>query len=70
LATLSLGHKYRDLVLQVDDIHLQKKFIAAKSKEVKTENNLAESLKEGYDSKRALLTMMMIDNQQTYINCN
>jgi hypothetical protein len=35
--------------------------IVAKSKEVKTGSNLAESYKEGCGSKRAVLPMMMID---------
>jgi hypothetical protein len=33
---------------------LCKKIIVAKSKEVKTRSNLAESSKEGHDSKRAV----------------
>jgi hypothetical protein len=34
--------------------------IVAKSKEVKTRSNLAESPKEGYGSKRAVLPVMMV----------
>jgi hypothetical protein len=37
-----------------------KKFIVAKSKEVKTGSNLAESYKEGYGSKRAVLPVVMV----------
>jgi hypothetical protein len=39
---------------------LCKKIIVAKSKEVKPGCNLAESSKEGYGSKRAVFSMMMI----------
>jgi hypothetical protein len=39
---------------------LCKKIIVAKSKEVKTGYSLAESSKEGYGSKWAVLPMMMI----------
>jgi hypothetical protein len=37
-----------------------KEIIAAKSKEVKTGCNLAESSKEGYGSERAVLLMMVM----------
>jgi hypothetical protein len=54
LATLSLGDKYRDLVLQVwglgarlTSFRCRKKNIVAKSKEVKTGQNLAEPSEEG-----------------------
>jgi hypothetical protein len=39
---------------------LCKKIIVAKSKEVKTGCNLAESSKEGYGSKRAVLLMILM----------
>jgi hypothetical protein len=39
---------------------LCKKIIVAKSKKVKTGCNLAESSKEGYGSKRAVLAMVMV----------
>jgi hypothetical protein len=39
---------------------LYKKNTVAKSKEVITGSNLTESYKEGFDSKRAVLPMMMI----------
>jgi hypothetical protein len=38
----------------------RKKIFVAKSEEVKTGSNLAESYKEGYGSKRILLLMMMM----------
>jgi hypothetical protein len=38
----------------------KRKITVAKSKEVKTGSNLAESSKEGYGSKRAVLPMMMM----------
>jgi hypothetical protein len=41
-------------------ISLCKKNIAAKFKGVKTGSNPAESSKEGYGSKRAVLPMMMM----------
>jgi hypothetical protein len=37
-----------------------KQITVAKSKEVKTGSNLAESSKEGYGSKRVVLPMMMM----------
>jgi hypothetical protein len=37
-----------------------KKIIIAKSKDVKTGSNLAGSSKEGYGSKRGVLSMMMM----------
>jgi hypothetical protein len=37
-----------------------KKKVVAKSKEVKSRTNLAESSKEGYGSKRTVLAMMRI----------
>jgi hypothetical protein len=40
---------------------LCKKNIVAKSKEVKTGSNLAESSKEGYGPERAVLPMIKID---------
>jgi hypothetical protein len=43
-----------------------KQIIVAKSKEVKTGCNLAESSKEGYGSKRAVLPMMMMMNCVKY----
>jgi hypothetical protein len=43
---------------KVHDLAPEKK--VAKSKEVQTGCNLAESSKEGYDSKIAVLPMMMI----------
>jgi hypothetical protein len=64
-----VGRKADDLTLQKNDCcEIQsKKNIVAKSKEVKTGwsntqewTNLAESSKEGYDSKRAVLPMMMM----------
>jgi hypothetical protein len=39
---------------------LCKRIIVAKSKEVKTRCSLAESSKEGYGSKRAILPMMVM----------
>jgi hypothetical protein len=39
---------------------LCKKITVAKSKEVKTGYNLAESSKKGYGSKRAVLPLMMM----------
>jgi hypothetical protein len=39
---------------------LLKKIIIAESEEMKTGSNLAEFSKEGYDSKRAVLPIMMI----------
>jgi hypothetical protein len=52
---------------KADDLALLKKYIVAKSKEVKTGwccsqewTNLAESSKEGHGSKRAVLPMMMM----------
>jgi hypothetical protein len=43
---------------------LSKKLIVAKSKEVKTRPNLAESSKEGYGSERVVLPMMMTISDQ------
>jgi hypothetical protein len=63
-----VGHKYKELVLQVGGLNarlttlLCKKIIVAKSKEVKTRSNLAELFKKGYGSKRTVLPMMMIIN--------
>jgi hypothetical protein len=62
-ATLLLRGKYRDLVLQVRGwmmTLLYKKTIVVKCKEVKTRCSLAESSKEGYDSKMAALAIMMM----------
>jgi hypothetical protein len=54
------AHKYRDLVLQLGGwTQVCKNITAAKSEEVKTGSNLAESSEEGYGSKRALLPMVM-----------
>jgi spore maturation protein SpmB len=39
---------------------LCKKITVAKSRQVKTGSNLAESSKEGYGSKRAVLPMVMM----------
>jgi hypothetical protein len=39
---------------------LREKIIVAISKEVKTGLNMAESCKEGYGSKRAVLPMMLM----------
>jgi hypothetical protein len=39
---------------------VKKKIIVAKSKEVKTRSNLAESSKEGYGSTSAVLPMMVV----------
>jgi hypothetical protein len=39
---------------------LCKKITVAKSKEVKTRCNLAESSKEGYGSKRAVLLLLLM----------
>jgi hypothetical protein len=43
-----------------DDLALQRQIIVTKSKEVKIGSNLAESSKEGYGSKIALLPIMMM----------
>jgi hypothetical protein len=63
--SLTVGRKYRDLVLQVGGwtqgsrtIFCKK--IVAKSGEVKTGCNLAESCNEGYGSKRADLPMTIM----------
>jgi hypothetical protein len=40
----------------------RKEIIVAKSKEVKTGSNLAESSREGYGSRSAVLPMMMISD--------
>jgi hypothetical protein len=45
---------------KADGLALLKKFIVAKSKEVKTGCNLAESSKEGCGSKRVVLPIMMM----------
>jgi hypothetical protein len=52
---LGVARKAYDLALQK-----KKKNIIAKSKEVKTGCNLAESSKESNGSKRAVLPMMMM----------
>jgi hypothetical protein len=45
---------------KADDLALQKEITVAKSKEVKTGCNLAESCREGYGSKRTVLLMMVM----------
>jgi hypothetical protein len=66
-AILSLSDMYAGtwfcrlrIVCKVDDVALLKKNIVAKSKDVKTGSNMAESCKEGCGSKRAALPIMMI----------
>jgi hypothetical protein len=52
---------------KADDLALQKKNIVANSKEVKTRSNLAESSKEGYGSKTAVLPTTMILYKYNYL---
>jgi hypothetical protein len=60
-------HKYRDVVPPVvgverktDELALQLKNIVAKSKDVKTGSNLAESSEEVCGSNRAVLPILMM----------
>jgi hypothetical protein len=65
-ATLSLGYintvtwSSRLGVGRRADEYVLKKYIIAKSTKVKTRCNLAESSKEDYGSKRAVLSVMMM----------
>jgi hypothetical protein len=62
-----MGHKYKDLVLQVGGLgarptnFLCKTVTAVKSKEVETSCNLIKSSKEGCGSKRAALPLMVMN---------